>query len=109
MVLRFFHKHARRAAYNINEDNKAFADQWFSQYGGVLISALVNQFAIKTTKKVRYFQLKCMQVLVGERPDMVKQYAEGFQYDILLSYMKLQPEDEELAQKDPVDYLFKEE
>jgi hypothetical protein len=32
----------------------------------------------------------------------MKQYGEAFQYDILLNYIKLQPDDEELAQKDPI-------
>ena len=109
VLLRFFQKHAKKVTYNRNEDNRPFADQWFAQYGGPLIAALIQQFAVKTTKKVRYFQLKSLQVLIGERPELVKQYAEGFQYDVLLSYLRLQPEDEELAQRDPVDFLSKED
>ncbi len=59
-----------------------------------MVSALVQQFGINTVKKVRFFQLKCLQVCIAERPDIVKQYAEGFQYDVLLRYLRLQPEDE---------------
>ena len=70
-----------------------FSENWYNTYGNHLITALINQFANNTVKKVRYFQLKCLQTLISERPDAVKQYAEVFQYDILLRYIKLQPED----------------
>ena len=102
IMLRFVQKHAKERTYNKNEDNKPFSQHWYFHYGGSLITALIGQFAINTSKKVRYFQLKCLQSLINERPDAVKQYAETFQYDILLHYLRLQPEDEELATRDPV-------
>lgn len=93
IFLRFIQKHAKRVSYNKNEDNRPFSDNWYATYGSHLIAALIAQFAIPTVKKVRYFQLKCLQVLITERPDAVKQYAETFQYDVLLHYLRLQPED----------------
>lgn len=39
----------------------------------------------------------------------VQQFAEPFQYDILLNYIRLQPEDEELANADPLDFISKED
>lgn len=50
-----------------------------------------------------------MQSLITEKPKEMTSYAELFQYDILLRYMKLQPEDEELANSDPLDFLSKED
>lgn len=99
IMLRFVQKHAKERTYNKNEDNKPFSEHWYSHYGSALITALINQFTINTTKKVRYFQLKCLQSLINERPDSVKQFAEAFQYDILLKHLRLQPEDEELANR----------
>ena len=93
IFLRFIQKHAKVLSYNKKEDNKAFSENWYNTYGDHLISALINQFAHNTVKKVRYFQLKCLQALITERSEAVKQYAEIFQYDILLRYIKLQPED----------------
>jgi len=69
ILLRFVQKHAKRISFNKNEDNKQFSDSWYANYGSNLITTLVNQFAIGTTKKVRYFQLKCLQSLINERPD----------------------------------------
>ena len=93
ILLRFVQKHAKRQSFNKQEDNRAFSDHWYANYGTSLISALIHQFAIKTTKKVRYFQLKCLQSLINERPEAVKEFAEAFQYDILLRYLRLHPED----------------
>ncbi len=99
IFLRFIQKHSKRVSFNRNEDNRPFSDNWYSTYGTHLISALINQFSIPTVKKVRYFQLKCLQVLIQERPDSLRQFAETFQYNVLLGYLRLQPEDEELANK----------
>ena len=93
ILLRFVQKHAKRQSFNKQEDNRAFSDHWYANYGTFLISALIHQFAIKTTKKVRYFQLKYLQSLIDERPEAVKEFAEAFQYDILLRYLRLHPED----------------
>lgn len=109
VFLRFIQKHAKKVTFNRNEDNRPFAESWYSNYGDHLIAALISQFEIKTTKKVRYFQLKCLQVLITERPEVVKQYAEVFQYDILHKFMRLQPEDEELANREPVEFLTRED
>lgn len=89
-------------SYNKKEDNRPFSDQWYNNFGLTMISGLVNQFKVRTTNKVRYFQLKCLHTLINEKPDVMKQYGEAFQYDILLNFIKLQPDDEELAQKDPI-------
>lgn len=75
ILLRFVQKHAKRVTFNKNEDNKQFSDHWYSNYGSTLIPTLIQQFGVGTTKKVRYFQLKCMQSLINERPDEIKQYA----------------------------------
>lgn len=99
IFLRFIQKHSKRVSFNRNEDNRPFSDNWYSTYGTHLISALINQFSTPTVKKVRYFQLKCLQVLIQERPDSLRQFAETFQYNVLLGYLRLQPEDEELANK----------
>jgi hypothetical protein len=109
IMLRFIQKHAKRVSFNKNEDNRPFSDHWYNTYGGPLITALISQFEIPTVKKVRYFQLKCVQVLISERPDSVKQFAETFQYNVLLHYLRLQPEDEELANRDPVEFLSRED
>jgi importin-7 len=109
IFLRFIQKHAKRVSYNKNEDNRSFSDHWYNTYGGPLITALISQFEIPTVKKVRYFQLKCLQVLITERPDSVRQYSETFQYNVLLNYLRLQPEDEELANRDPVEFLSRED
>ncbi len=76
VLLRFIQKHAKRhQAFNKQEDNRAFADHWYNNYGVGLVTALIGQFNLNTTKKVRYFQLKCVQALIGERPELVKAYA----------------------------------
>lgn len=64
IILRFIQKHAKEKNYN-KEDNKLFSDHWYTHYGGALVNALIGQFAINTTKKVRYFQLKCLQSLIN--------------------------------------------
>ncbi len=60
-----------------------------------------------TIKKTRYFQFKCIHALINEKPNEIKQFAKLFQEEILLKYMTLQPEDEELAQEDPLEFLNK--
>lgn len=109
IFLRFIQKHAKRVTYNKNEDNRPFADQWYANYGGALITGLISQFGIATTKKVRYFQLKCLQPLISERPETVKEYGQAFQYDFLLRFLRLQPEDEELADREPLEFLARED
>lgn len=91
VFLRFIQKHAKRVTFNRNEDNRPFAESWYANYGDHLVQALIAQFHIRTSKKVRYFQLKCLQVLITERPEAVRQYAEAFQYDLLHKFMRLQP------------------
>ena len=78
--MRFIQKHAKERTYNKNEENKPFSEHWYGHYGVNLINALIGQFRIQTTKKVRYFQLKCLQALINEKPEAVKQFAESFQY-----------------------------
>lgn len=39
----------------------------------------------------------------------MKEFADAFQYDILLRYLRLQPEDEELANREPVEFLSRED
>lgn len=34
ILLRFVQKHAKRQSFNKNEDNKAFSDHWYANYGG---------------------------------------------------------------------------
>ena len=65
ILLRFVQKHAKRQSFNKQEDNRAFSDHWYANYGTSLITALIHQFGINTTKKVRYFQLKCLQSLIN--------------------------------------------
>lgn len=52
---------------------------------------------IDTTKKIRYFQLKVLQGIVNDKPELVGQDSKHFQYDILLKYMVITPEEEKLA------------
>lgn len=64
VLLRFVQKHAKNVSYE-NKDNRPFANQWFTNYGEALTTALLAQFAVSTNRKIRYFQLKCLQCLIG--------------------------------------------
>jgi hypothetical protein len=48
---------------------------------------------IPTIKKIRYFQLKIIQGIVNDKPQLISQHSKLFQYDILVKFMTLKPED----------------
>lgn len=66
---------------------------WYDVYGQKVVEAITNQFGVPATKKIRYFQLKCLEGLVNHHPNVMRPYSKDFQYNILLHYMKLNAED----------------
>lgn len=46
--------------------------------------------------------------MIEEQPNVMKNYAQYFQYEVLLPYLKLTHEDEELAQNDPMEFINQE-
>lgn len=108
VLLRFLQKHAKSTFVKKNEKNKEFNKYWYGNFGQKFVEILIHQFSVPTIKKTRYFQFKCIHALINEKPNEIKQFAKLFQEEILLKYMTLQPEDEELAQEDPLEFLNKE-
>lgn len=92
-MLRFIQKHAKSSFVKKNERNKEFNQYWYLNFGQKFVEILIHQFSIPAIKKARYFQLKCIQGLINEKPNEIKQFAKIFQEDILLKFMSLQPED----------------
>lgn len=39
----------------------------------------------------------------------MKQFSQNFQYEILPQYLQLKPEDEELANNDPIEFMNRED
>ena len=67
-----------------------------------MVETVTNQFLVPSIRKTRFFQIKCLTGLVTSHPSVMKAYAQKFQYEILLNFMHLQPEDEEIANTDPI-------
>ena len=110
IVLRYLQKHARSSIYGTETtDNQTFSTKWHSVYGTVFLKTIIEQIKIPTIKKTRFFQFKCLQNWVVERPELIKEHVPLFQYEILPNYLKLKPEDEHLANTDPIEYLSIEE
>ena len=101
ILMRYVQKHAKELIFGQpNTDNLEFARMWHQKYGPTFIESIVRQLSVPTIKKVRYFQLKVVQGWIQDKPEMMLSYAKNFQYDLLLHYMAVTPEDERLAQDD---------
>lgn len=82
---------------------------WYKNYADAFVNAIIHQFSVPTIKKVRYFQLKIIQGWAHDKPNQMLNFASNFQYQLLLPFMALTPEDERLAQEDVVEYMRNEE
>lgn len=66
---------------------------------------MFKQLAEPAGNKTRFFQFKIFKSLLSENPKLLKKYAEKLQYEVLLKYMRLTPEDEELVKENPIEFL----
>lgn len=110
ILFRFIFRHAKAdiaplASEEVKTNNREFSKRWYEAYGQQVIETIVNQFQVPCIKKVRFFQLKCITGLIEEQPEFMKSYADYFQYQVLLPYLKLTQEDQELVNNDPVEFL----
>ena len=90
--MRFVQKHAKSSQFGkINEENIEYSKFWYENYGIKLCEAIVKhlEHAVPTTKKIRYFQLKIIQGILQDKPELIAQHSKHFQYDILIKYMTL--------------------
>lgn len=108
ILMRYVQKHAKAFSFGkISEENIQYSNFWYENYGIKLCEAIVVHLStpVPTTKKIRYFQLKIIQGIISDKPELISQHASHFQYNVLLKYMVVTPEDEKLAQEDVVEYL----
>ena len=66
---------------------------WYDVYGEKIVATITNQFGVPVTRKIRYYQMKCLEGLIKHHPNVMMPYSQNFQYNILLPYMKLNAED----------------
>ena len=66
---------------------------------------MFKQLVEPAGNKTRFFQFKIFKSLLSENPKLLKKYAEKLQYEVLLKYMRLTPEDEELVKENPIEFL----
>lgn len=106
--MRFVQKHAKAYQFGkITPENVQYSKLWYDTYGLKLCQKVVEHLSkpVDTTKKIRYFQLRVLQGIINDKPELVLPNSKDFQYDILLKYMVLTPEEEKLATEDVVEYL----
>lgn len=103
ILMRYVQKHAKENFFGQpNAENAEYSKMWHSNYGPTFLNAIIQQLSVSTIKKVRYFQLKIIQGLIQDKPQLMVPHAKDFQYKMLLPYMQVTPEDERLAQDDVV-------
>jgi hypothetical protein len=64
---------------------------------------------VPTTNKIRYFQLKIVQSIIIDKPELISKHSKLFQYEILLKDIYLTQKDEAAARDDVVEYLHSNE
>lgn len=89
--------------------NKEFSKYWYDTFGERVVDTITKQFFVPSINKTRYFQIKCLKELIINHPQVMKQFSQNFQYEILPQYLQLKPEDEELANNDPIEFMNRED
>lgn len=108
ILMRFIQRHAKTYIVSkSNTENVEFSKFWYQTYGIKLCQNIVLHLStpIPTTKKIRYYQLKIIQGVVNDKPELIAGDSKRFQYDLLLKYMVITPEDAALANDDVVEYM----
>ncbi len=111
-ALKIFHKLVSKhlkATQKDPEEKHSFVKKWYGLFGEALAKSTIEQFKHCSPKKVRFFELRVLLVLVYNRPELVDGYSSYFQYEQLLPFLKLKPEDERLASENVIEYINKED
>jgi hypothetical protein len=73
----------------------------------MVLESLLYQLTVPTVPKTLYFILKGLQSLAERRPDLIEPHIRDLLYNRLPIYLKLTPEDDQLARSDPAEFFRK--
>lgn len=105
-IYRFLSRHAN---YLFDKNVKQYQDLFYAKFSAPVKEALLYQLTVPTIPKTLYFVLKGLQSLAEIRPDLLEPNVQDLLYVRLPAYLKLTPEDDELARNDPAEFFRKEE
>lgn len=106
IIYRFLSRHAN---INFEKQNKEFEDLFYIRLGPMVLESLLYELTVPAVPKTLYFIFKALQSICERRPNLIEPHVRDLLYVRLPQYLKLTPEDDELARTDPAEFFRKEE